>query len=108
MGHSAAHARARFTTFVLGGLLAAFLFTFLAPTLPTVQAQDEAAAGENKSGDAGQAKTEAKPKGKAKGAPKKAAAPKAEVDVVTDVKAEPEEKKETPKRTTRRSTKESK
>jgi biopolymer transport protein ExbB len=42
----AAHARPRLTAFLVACLLAAFLFAFLPPALPTVHAQDEAAAGQ--------------------------------------------------------------
>ncbi|HEY7314296.1 MAG TPA: MotA/TolQ/ExbB proton channel family protein [Gemmataceae bacterium] len=62
MEHSAAPARARLTTLVIGGLLAAFLFAFVPPALPTAHAQEgDAAAGADKPAEGGQAKTEAKP-----------------------------------------------
>jgi biopolymer transport protein ExbB len=47
MGHFAAPKRPRLAAFLAGCLLAAFLFAFLPPALPTAHAQDEAASGES-------------------------------------------------------------
>ncbi|HEY7427611.1 MAG TPA: MotA/TolQ/ExbB proton channel family protein [Gemmataceae bacterium] len=52
MGPLAAHARPRLTAFLVGCLLAAFLFAFLPPVLPTAHAQDEPAAGQEGKADA--------------------------------------------------------
>ncbi|HWG42363.1 MAG TPA: MotA/TolQ/ExbB proton channel family protein [Gemmataceae bacterium] len=60
MGHFAAHRRPHIAAFVAGCLLAAFLFAFLPPALPTAHAQDDApAAGE---GDKAPESSAAKPK----------------------------------------------
>ena len=59
MGPIAAHSRPRLTAFLVGCLLAAFLFAFLPPVLPTAHAQDDAAASPE-GGKAADAKPEAK------------------------------------------------